>query len=690
MSVLRLYANKNNTIASGVFKNFNSGQNAATDLWFGGSGQVRNSISRFLIYFSLDELISNFKSGNILSGNVKSYTLKMVNSLPSDVSLENQYDFDVLTKQIASSYDLISFPINKKWDEGKGYDLLYEDYVVKQKGNPQITGFSNWNYATSTEKWDSPGVFLNPYESSTYTTYSGESNYDGVFFIKTNSKTEEIYEFSINSDVTSLEKDEIKVTGSSIEYTYNPLSGNSIPDSYSGIEFYNGISFKKMLSTEIEGFNFTIESNTGITSEYNLLVTTGSSIGYTYNPLSGSPTTFDYQTGLTSFSGFSNLNIQVSGGNNSNSISSTTFNLLVKDLVSGYTENYVPTTLDYVNSLNLNMDYLDLGINNTSGNSETNLSNGSFEISATSIDTSINYSSTQHFDLGDENINMDITDMVKSWIDGSLENNGLGISFSREFELISGGTRNISSFFTSKTNSFNKPYIEVEYEQTINDDRDQFTNNRLNRIFLYTYSGNSNENYYSAGTVTIKSPSGESVITGLTPNQLSKGVYYVDVFLPNSTRGQRYSDIWEGVTFSPGYDKQDYIQHFVVKDNYYLNSSPRINEYTLNVYGIEGNSILRDDEIIRVFANLRVNYSQKSPSPNYDLKYRVIMNNQDEVIPWVSVNKVVRNNCKEQYFDLDTSWLLNNQTYSIEFRIEELGSKRVLPNKVVFSVKRPF
>ncbi len=66
------------------------------------------------------------------------------------------------------------------------------------------------------------------------------------------------------------------------------------------------------------------------------------------------------------------------------------------------------------------------------------------------------------------------------------------------------------------------------------------------------------------------------------------------------------------------------------------------------------------------------------------------MNNQDEVIPWVSVNKVVRNNCKEQYFDLDTSWLLNNQTYSIEFRIEELGSKRVLPNKVVFSVKRPF
>jgi hypothetical protein len=358
--------------------------------------------------------------------------------------------------------------------------------------------------------------------------------------------------------------------------------------------------------------------------------------------------------------------------------------------VPGYTESYAPTTLDYYNALSLNSDYLNLGITNTISNSATTLTNGGFSLSANVVETTTDYSSSQHFDLGDENISMDITEMVNSWLNGSLENYGLGVAFAREFELISGNTRNIASFFTSKTNSANKPYIEVEYEQTINDDRDQVTNNRANRLFLYTYSGNSTANYYSAGTVNIKSPSGQNVITGLTPTQLSTGVYYVDIFLPNATRGQRYSDIWEGITFVPGYDKQDYVQHFIIQDNYYLNSSPSINEYTLNIYGIEGNSILSNDEVVRVFANLRVNYSQKSPSPNYDLKYRMIMNNQDETIPWTSVNKIVRNNCKEQYFDIDTSWLLNNQTYKIEFRIDELGSKRILPNTIEFAVQRTF
>jgi hypothetical protein len=403
-----------------------------------------------------------------MSGSVKSYTLRMKNAIPSDVALEKEFEFDRLTKIISTSFDLISFPINKDWDEGRGYDLLEEDYVVRQKGNPLVSGFSNWNSAKSTVTWDEPGVYTNPTASTSALC------------------------------------------------------------------------------------------------------------------------------------------------------------------------------------------------------------------------------STQHFDLGNEDIKMDVTNLVNSWLTGGTVNNGLGVAYSREFELMSTDTRSIASFFTNKTNSSFKPFIEVEYHQVINDDREQVTNNRTNRLFLYTFSGNTNVNYYSAGTVTIKDPSGASVITGMTPTQLGKGVYYVDINLPNATRGQRYSDTWEGVTFVPGMDQQDYVQHFKINDNYYLNSSPGINDYTLNLYGIEGNSILTTEENIRVFANLRINYSQKSPAPYYDLKYRIIMNNQDEVIPWTSVNKVIRNKCQEQYFDLDTSWLLNNQTYKIEFRIEELGSKRPLPNKIDFKIQRPF
>ena len=80
---------------------------------------------------------------------------------------------------------------------------------------------------------------------------------------------------------------------------------------------------------------------------------------------------------------------------------------------------------------------------------------------------------------------MDITNLVNAWLSGEKENHGLGVAYSREFELMSTNTRSISSFYTNKTNTAFKPFIEVNYSQTINDDREQVTNNRTNR-----YQGN--------------------------------------------------------------------------------------------------------------------------------------------------------------------------------------------------------
>lgn len=572
MSVFRIYPEKNNTIASGLFQEYNSGQNAVTELWYGGKGGIRNSISRYLVKFPLEELSGKFASGEIMSGSVSSYTLKMKNSIPRDVALEKEFEFDRLTKVISTSFDLITFPINKDWDEGRGYDLLKEDYVVRQQGNPQVSGFSNWNYATSTTTWDEPGVFANPTASTFSSIYSGSVSYLDVTFNKTDSLSPEVFSFSVLSSTTAASQSIIVVSGNNIDYTYNPLSGT--------------------------------------------------------------PTTEEYISDLEG-SAFSGLSIDILGGSSATTLIDQTFNL-----------------------------------------------------SSSTVSESL--WSTQHFDIGDEDIEIDITRLVNAWINGEIENYGLAIAYRRDFELLSTDTRSISSFFTNKTNSAFKPYIEVKYDQTIIDDREQVSNNRTSRLFLYTFSGNSTANYYSASTVTIKGPTGNNVITGLTPTQLGKGVYYVDVNLPNATRGQRYSDVWQGVTFVPGMDQQDYVQYFTIKDNYYLGSSPGINDYTLNIYGLEGNSILTNEEVIRVFANVRVNYSHKDPDPFYSMSYRMIMNNQDEVIPWTTIHKTVRNKCQEQYFDLDTSWLLNNQTYKIEFRIEELGSKRILPNKIDFSVKRPF
>jgi hypothetical protein len=474
MGILRIYPTKSNTIASGLYRNFNSGQNAVTDLWYGGGGtdtapEKRNSYSRFIVNFDLSDLQSKIQSTDINTANTVTYKLKMKNSIPKDKILEPEYEFDVLNKNISASFDLICFPINKAWDEGRGYDLTNEFYLVKQTGNPQLTGYSNWDYATSTIAWDAPGVYTNPTASTAVTFYT-----------------------------------------------------------------------------------------------------------------------------------------------------------------------------------------------------------------------------SQHFDLGNEDIDMDITHIVRNWLSGTSANYGLGIAYRRDFELLSTDTRYIASFFTNNTNTAFKPYIEVNYDQDFKDDRGNVTNNRLCKLFLYTFSGQSPTNYFSASSVSIQTYAGVNVYTGLTPTQVERGVYYVQVWMSGATKGQQYRDVWSGVTFVPGYDQQNYTQFFTVQDNYYFTNSPQVNNYSLTTYGLDNNSILNTEQIIRIYTDLRVNFSTSYPKTDFDLQYRMVMNNQETVIPWNSLNKAYMNKANSNYFTLDTSWLLHNQSYEIQFRISELGTVRALPESIKFRVLRSF
>lgn len=469
MSVYRIYPSKSNTIASGkAFEYINSSQNPVSDIFYGGgfeeNGVYReNNISRLLLYFDLTDFQSKLSDFTINSGSVQSCKIVLKNAVPRDKILVPEYMNATLNKAISASFDLIAFPIDKDWDEGRGYDLFEISYLLKAAGNLRLTGVSNWNFAKANDPWNEPGVYTNPTAST---------------------------------------------------------------------PFY----------------------------------------------------------------------------------------------------------------------------------------------------------STQHFALGSEDINMDVTNIVKNWLSGGSSNYGIAISYSRPFELESGDTRYISSFFTQKTNSAFKPYLDINYDQTINDDRNTVTNNRICRLFLYTFSGNQSVNFYSSSTVSIKTMSNSNVITGLVPQQLSKGVYYVDIWMSGATPGQRYKDVWQGVTFEPGYDKTDFVQFFDINQNYYTNNSKSINDYVVTTYGLNNNDTLQTDELIRVYADTRVNYTLKSPKTGFGLEYRLSMNNVIELIPWTACNSAIIDGCAKSFFDLDTSWLLTNQNYQITFRINELGTKRIIAEKLSFKI----
>ena len=156
-----------------------------------------------------------------------------------------------------------------------------------------------------------------------------------------------------------------------------------------------------------------------------------------------------------------------------------------------------------------------------------------------------------------------------------------------------------------------------------------------------------------------------------------------------ATVNSKYKDTWRNVQFNPPYDVQDVIQEFQVKKSYYANH-PKINEYAVSLYGIDNNSIIKQNQMIRIYCDVRVNYSTLSPQTDYRIDYMVLMNNQVYVIPWSPVDQMVLSGCKEDSFALDTSWLLDNQTYQILLRINEMGTSRILEEKLTFKVIREF
>lgn len=469
MAIFRFYSTKSNTIASGAdFQYYNSSQNPVADLWYGcgvftNNIYRENSISRHLIMFDLTAFTAKTSSYEINPSFVTSYRLKMKNSVPSDTILEPEYEHNILNKNIASSFDIIAFLIPKSWDEGRGYDLTKNYYLVKQRTDLRLTGYSNWLSATTLTSWDEPGIYFNPTAS----------------------------------------------TG------------------------YYGI---------------------------------------------------------------------------------------------------------------------------------------------------------QHFETGGEDLNIDVTNLVKHWLSGGSQNYGLALAYSRPYEALSANSRSISSFFTNKTNSGFKPFIEASYNQVINDDRNQVVNNRVSRLFLYTFSGNVPTNYFSAGTVSIRNSSGTDIYTGLVPTLHSKGVYYVDVWMSGTTKGQKYKDIWNNVSFSPPYDQTTITQNFEIKDNYYTTNARDINEYVISTYGIDNNSTIVSDELRRVYVDARVNFSLAKPVVNYGLEYKLVQNKFIEVIPWTQINSAIINGSYKGYIDIDASWLLTNQNYEIQFRISDLGTKKMLPDKISFKV----
>ena len=176
---------------------------------------------------------------------------------------------------------------------------------------------------------------------------------------------------------------------------------------------------------------------------------------------------------------------------------------------------------------------------------------------------------TQHFDKGNENIEMDISDEVNSLITGGTTNYGYGISFDRDLETKLVIPSQYVGFFTRHTQTYYEPFVETTYNNPIRDDRKNFYRGKVNRLYLYTNLGGEPTNLDSKPTVIVSDGDGVA-FSSFTSNdvvQQTKGVYYIELFVPiTSSDCTIFTDTWSNLTIN-GINRPDVTLQFEIKDD---------------------------------------------------------------------------------------------------------------------------
>jgi len=295
---------------------------------------------------------------------------------------------------------------------------------------------------------------------------------------------------------------------------------------------------------------------------------------------------------------------------------------------------------------------------------------------------------SQHFDNGDENIDMNITTPLDRFLDGLDNYDGFGVAFVRQLEDLSGLTESYSvGFYTKYTQTFFEPYLETTYSDLITDARANFYEGVTQCLYLYVNQGGEPTNLTSLPTVQIYDNSGGLVVGPITATRVTKGIYSACFTIPCDTYTTpcMFTDRWSNIVIA-GVCKNDVTNKFVLKDNNeYFNIGTNAGlpkHYGYSVSGIKMDEKIVGGDVRKVLVSARKEYTTNEPEPIGGLHYRVYVTQgttQVETTPWTSINKAYNQN----YFMVDTGDMVPNEYY-IDIKAESNMEENSYPEVVKF------
>lgn len=286
----------------------------------------------------------------------------------------------------------------------------------------------------------------------------------------------------------------------------------------------------------------------------------------------------------------------------------------------------------------------------------------------------------QHFDIGNENFNFDITDYVNRLITGEEKNFGLGLCFTPMLETVKKGQIQYVGFFTHNTNTFFHPYLETVYDEQINDCRNDFKLGRLNRLYLYCEDENS---YFNLDEMPQCHIDGLDKV--LEVQQQSKGVYYVEFSIKNSDVEPNtiLYDKWSNLVLNGEKMDDEEFEFVVLEGDKKFNSRKTVTDHVPFIQGICDGERLNNGERRIVELTMRKKYTTNEYDVVDNSSYRIYVkesNKEIDVITWHPIDRMPLVN----QFVIDTNDLIPNH-YFIDIKIgnktyKEIGDFQIVSN----------
>ena len=299
----------------------------------------------------------------------------------------------------------------------------------------------------------------------------------------------------------------------------------------------------------------------------------------------------------------------------------------------------------------------------------------------------------QHFELGNEDINMDMSDEINGILNGTITGvTGWGIAYLPQIENISGLTESYSvAFFSRHTQTFYQPYLLTTYDDYIKDDRNVFLKNQINKLYLYIYQNGNLTNLDNNPSVTIQDRNNVPVpgMTNLPTCLKTKGIYEVTVpngFTTSPTPCQ-YFDVWSNLSINgqsiPNITNQFTLKQYSAGIQIGTKSKEPL-KFGFDFYGILQNEQILNTDIRKVGVTIKKAYTGQELLENISAFYRVYVKEgttEVQVQDWTPINRTPN----EYYFIFDMRDKIPNQYY-VDIQVNNSGEKDTYKKQLTFNI----